>query len=103
MPTMRDIAKEADVSEKFLYTNPVVKEKIQEMQGMPVNTCTENLEVVIKSLRKQLEEKQKMIDQLTSDSPTYKELYEQEKARRIELENQLMDRYDPFTGQLKAG
>ena len=101
---LQAIAREADVSVKFLYSNPVVNERIKELQGMPANTSAENLDVVIKSLKKQLDEKQKIIDQLSSDiNLNYKELYEQEKARRIELENQLMERYDPFTGLPKAG
>ena len=101
---LQAIANEAGVSVKFLYSNTVVNERIKELQGMPANTSAENLDVVIKSLKKKLDEKQKTIDQLSADiNLNYKELYEQEKARRIELENQLMERYDPFTGLPKAG
>lgn len=97
------IAKEAGVSLKFLYTNPVVSAKIKEIQGMPINTTTENTELVIKSLKKQLEETRKQVADLTNELTDengipYKELYEQEKAKRIELENKLKDRFDPFTG-----
>lgn len=101
---MRGIAKEAGVSVKFLYDNPVIREKIKELQGMSVNTSEENTEIIIKSLKKQLEEKQKEIDKLLADkSPNFRELYEQERERRIELEHQLMERFDPFTGLPKAG
>lgn len=105
---IRAIAAEANVSTKFLYTNPVVKEKIKELQGMPVNTSEENKDIIIKSLKKQLEACQKKIEDLTNqlageDGTSYKELYEQERSKCKALEQKLMDRFDPFTGLPKAG
>ena len=59
-------------------------------------------------LKKQIEEYKKQVaalnKELTGDGGlTYKELYEQEKLKRIELEHKLKDRFDPFTGLPIAG